>query len=84
MTITGRLLRRSIFTSTEKMDLKYNFQTKKIAGKERLVAFSKNNPFLAKRLSLNLNPESPQAKPGDSFYHLQNLQACLEEMDIVK
>ena len=85
MPITGRLLRRSIFTYAEKMGLKHNFsQANQLAGRKWLAAFLKNNPLVAKRKSQNLNPGRAQkvnrAIVSDNF---QKLHACLEDLDIV-
>lgn len=85
MPITGKLLRRSIFTYAEKMGLKHKFSQKtQMAGRKWLVAFLKNNPLVAKRKSQTLNPGRAQKMNRTIVSdHFQKLQACLEELDIV-
>lgn len=87
MAIIGRLLRRSIFTYAEKMDLKHNFsQPAKMAGRKWLAAFLKNNSLNAKWKSQiqSFNPERSQ-KLNRSIVsdHFEKVQACWEELDIV-
>lgn len=61
MPMTGRLLRKSIFTYVEKMSLKHNFsQATQMAGRKFLTISLKNNPLVSNK-SLKI---SIQREPG--------------------
>lgn len=85
MPIADTLLRRSIFTCTEKMSLEQNFsQETKMVGRKWLPAFFRTKTLVANRKSQNLNPRRflklNRIIASDNF---QKLQSCFEELDIV-